>query len=99
MASWLVREKRAPMVIVELLEEATRDLVWGEVRRASSVEQAAPRQKTADPPSPRLRRASWRPPLLGVRQARAMLRQVLFALQALRSDRLARAFFAPGRQL
>jgi len=64
MASWLVREKRAPMVIVELLEEATRDL------------------KTADPPSPRLRRASWRPPLLGVRQARAMLRRVLFAQPA-----------------
>ena len=34
------------MVIVELLEKATRRL------------------QTADPPSPRLRRASWRPPLL-----------------------------------
>jgi hypothetical protein len=26
MASWLVREKRAPVMIVELLEEATRRL-------------------------------------------------------------------------
>jgi hypothetical protein len=40
MASWLVREKRAPVVIVELLEKAML------------------RPKTADPPSPRLRRAS-----------------------------------------
>ena len=43
MASWLVREKRAPVVMVELLEEATRRLVWEEVRRARSVEPAAPR--------------------------------------------------------
>ena len=59
------------MVIVELLEEATRD------------------QKTADPPSPRLRRASWRPPLLAAvrlaaeeQQALPTLRQALFALPA-----------------
>ena len=65
MASWLVREKRVPVVIVELLEEATRDL------------------KTADPPSPRLRRASWRTPLLvAKRPARATLRRALFALAA-----------------
>jgi hypothetical protein len=51
MAYWLVREKRAPGVIVVLLEKATRP------------------PKTADPPSPRLRRASWRPPLLVARQA------------------------------
>ena len=53
------------MVIVELLEEATRDL------------------KTADQPSPRLRRASWRPPLLVAQQAQlATLRRALFALPA-----------------
>jgi hypothetical protein len=44
------------LVIVELLEEATRRLVRWEIRQAHSVE---PRQKTAD----------WRPPLLEGRQA------------------------------
>ena len=73
MASWLVREKRAPVVIVELLE----------IRRARSVEQAAPRQKTADPPSPRLRRASETPPLFVAQQAqRATFPRALFALPA-----------------
>jgi hypothetical protein len=38
------------------------------------------RPKAADPPSPRLRRADWRPPLLWVQPERATLRQVLFAL-------------------
>ena len=62
MAWWLVWEKRVQVVIVELLEEATR------------------RPKTTDPPSPRLRRASWRPPLLVAQQAqRATLRRALFA--------------------
>ena len=80
MASWLVREKRAPVVIVELLEKATR------------------RVQTADPPSPRLRRASETPPLLVAQQAqRATFPRALFALPALRSDRRARAFSAPGR--
>ena len=65
MAWWLVQEKRARVVIVELLETATR------------------RPKTADPPSPRLRRASWRPPLLvAKRAAQATLRRALFALPA-----------------
>jgi len=61
MAWWLVREKRVPVMIVELQEEATL-----------AVEK---------------------------RPARVMLRRELFARPALRSGRLARAFFAPGRQL
>ena len=53
---------RVPVVIVELLEKATR------------------RGQTADPPSPLLRRASWRPPLLVERLAqRVTLRQALLA--------------------
>ena len=52
MASWPAREKRAPVVMVGLLEKAT----W------------------------QLQMAGWRPPLLGVRQARATLRRALFAL-------------------
>jgi hypothetical protein len=64
MASWLVREKQVPAVIVELLAKATR-------------------RPTADPPSPGLRRAGWRPPLLVAKQAqRATLRRALFALAA-----------------
>ncbi len=34
MASWLVQEKRVPVVIVELLEEETRRLVRREIRQA-----------------------------------------------------------------
>ena len=65
MVLWLVREKRATVMIVEQLEEPTRQ------------------PKAADPPSPRLRRASWRPPLLVAQQAqRATLRRALFALAA-----------------
>jgi hypothetical protein len=41
MAWWLVREKRAPVVIVELLEKATRRLVRWEIRQAHSTEPAA----------------------------------------------------------
>ena len=51
MASWPAREKRAPEVMVELLEKAT----W------------------------RLQMAGRRPPLLGVRRARATFRQALLA--------------------
>jgi hypothetical protein len=72
---------RVPVVIVELVEKATR------------------RVQTADPRLPRLRQASWRPSLLVARLARARLRRVLLALVAWQSVRLARAFFAPGRQL
>jgi hypothetical protein len=62
MAYWLVREKRAPEVIVVLLEKATQP------------------PKTADPPSPRLRRAGWRPPLLVAKQpARATFLRALLA--------------------
>ena len=43
MAWWLVREKRVPAVIVELLEKATRRLVRWEIRQTHSVEPAAPR--------------------------------------------------------
>ena len=64
MASWLVREKRAPVVMVELLEEATRP------------------PKTAGPPSPRLRRASWRPPLLVGRPALPTLQRALLEQRA-----------------
>jgi hypothetical protein len=67
MASWLVREKRAPVMIVELLEKATRRLVRWEIRQVRSAEPVARRQKAAD----------WRPPLLGGRQARATLRRAL----------------------
>jgi len=42
----------------------------------------APRQKTAHPASPRLRRASSIPQLLGMRQVLAQLRRALFALRA-----------------
>jgi hypothetical protein len=38
-----VREKRAPVVMVELLEKATLRLVRWEIREAHSVEPAAPR--------------------------------------------------------
>ncbi len=41
MASWLVQEKRVPVVIVELLEEETRRLVRREIRQAHSAEPAA----------------------------------------------------------
>jgi hypothetical protein len=76
MAWWLVREKRVPVVIVELQEEATRRFVQREIRQAHCAEQAAPCVA------------------VGKRLA-----QALFALAALRSGRLALAFFAPGRQL
>jgi len=58
MVLWLVREKRATVMIVEQLEEPTRQ------------------PKAADPPSPRLRRASWRPPLLVVKRR---LREILLS--------------------
>jgi hypothetical protein len=38
-----VREKRGPVVMVELLEKATLRLVRWEIREAHSVEPAAPR--------------------------------------------------------
>ena len=57
----------------------------------------ATRPKRADQPSPRLRRASWRSPLLVAQ--RATLRRALLARAEQQSGRLARAFFAPGRQL
>ena len=41
MASWPAREKRAPVVIVELLEKATRRLARPEIRQEHSVEPAA----------------------------------------------------------
>ena len=91
MASWLVREKSAPVVTVELLEKATRLPKTADSRpplpgmeratlRRTLFALVAPRQNPADPPSPR--RASSRPRLLGVRQVRAQLRRVLFALPA-----------------
>ncbi len=76
-----MREKPVPVMVVELLEMATR------------------LPKAADPPSPQLRRGSWRPPLLVVQPERATLQQDLFVPRAWRSDRLARASFAPSRQL
>ena len=39
--AWLVREKRVPVVIVELQEEATRRLVQREIRQAHWAEPAA----------------------------------------------------------
>ncbi len=42
MASWLVQEKRVPVVIVELPEQATRRLGRREIRQAHWIEQAAP---------------------------------------------------------
>ena len=42
MASWVVREKQVPAVIVELLAKATRRLVQREIRRAHWAEPAAP---------------------------------------------------------
>lgn len=70
MASWLVREKQAPVVMmIELLEKATQLLQGASWRLALLVAQ---RQKTA----------GWRLPLLGVRQARATFRRALLALQA-----------------
>jgi hypothetical protein len=43
MASWRVREKRAPAVIVELLGKATRRPVRREIRQAHLAEPVAPR--------------------------------------------------------
>jgi hypothetical protein len=98
MASRLVQEKLAPLVRFELLEKATRLLRMAsrrpplpvvqqamlrlENRQEHWTEPIALRQKTADWPSPRLRRANWKPPLLGMRQGPAALRQALFALPA-----------------
>jgi hypothetical protein len=42
MAWWLVQEKRVPVVIVELLEKATRRLVRREIRQVHWIEQVAP---------------------------------------------------------
>src|SRR4051812_17921548 len=98
MASRLVQEKLAPLVRFELLEKATRLLRMAsrrpplpvvqqamlrlENRQEHWTEPIALRQKTADWPSPRLRRGGWEPPLLGMRQGPAALRQALFALPA-----------------
>ena len=79
MAWWLVREKRAQQVMIELPGKAMR------------------RRKTADPPSPRLRRPGR--PLPVARPARATLRRALLVVRVQQSDRLARVFFAPDRQL
>ena len=67
MASWLVREKQAPVVMmIELLEKVTQLLQGASWRLALLVAQ---RQKTA----------GWRLPLLGARQARATFRRALQA--------------------
>jgi hypothetical protein len=63
------------------------------------LEQATRRLQTTGSPSPRLRRANWRPPLLLEQPTLGTLQRVLLARPALRSVLLARAFFAPGRQL
>jgi len=58
-----VREKRAPVVIVELLEEATRRLVRREIREAHWVEPAALRLAAEKRQAPAtLRRALFAPP-------------------------------------
>jgi hypothetical protein len=55
-----VWEKRAPAVIVELLEEKTRGLVRWEIRQAHSVEPAAPRLAVEKQQAPAtLRRAPF----------------------------------------
>jgi hypothetical protein len=51
-----VREKRTPVVIVELLEKATLRLVRWEIHQAHSVEPIAPRlavEKQQAPATPR----------------------------------------------
>jgi hypothetical protein len=78
-----VREKRAPVVIVELREEATPRLVRRETQQAQSV-------------GPWL--AAEEQPELATRR-RVTFRRAVLALPALQSDRLAPAFFARGRQL
>ena len=47
MAYWLAQEKRAPVMMVELLEKATRRLVQRENRQAHSTEPAAEEQTLA----------------------------------------------------
>ena len=59
-------------------------------------EKAARPPKTANPPSPRLRRASWRPPLLAVKQTHSP--GMLAPEVEWRSDRLVLASFALVRQ-
>ena len=85
MAWWLVREKQVPPLIVELLEEATQRLVRQEIRHAHSVEPAAACLAVEEPPAQATLRRVTRP--------RALLVQ-----PEQQSDRLARAFFAPGRR-
>jgi hypothetical protein len=75
MASWLAREKRAPVVMVELLEKATRRLQmaslrppllaaqWATFRQARSVDSIARR------------------PAVEKQQVRPTLRWALFALR------------------
>src|SRR3954464_2342462 len=71
--------RRPPLRVVQQAQPAMLRL---EIRQEHWTEPIALRQKTADWPSPRLRRASWKPPLLGMRQGPATLRQALFALPA-----------------
>src|SRR4051795_10972507 len=71
--------RRPPLPVVQQAQQAMLRL---EIRQEHWTEPIALRQKTADWPSPRLRRATWKPPLLGMRQGPATLRQALFALSA-----------------
>src|SRR3954452_15231210 len=71
--------RRPPLPVVQ---QAMQAMLRLEIRQEHWTEPIALRQKTADWPSPRLRRASWKPPLLLVRQGPVTLRPALFALPA-----------------
>src|SRR3954466_5413328 len=71
--------RRPPLPVVQQAMQAMQAMLRLEIRQEHWTEPIALRQKTADWPSPRLRRASWKPPLLLVRQGPVTLRRVLLA--------------------
>jgi hypothetical protein len=84
MASWLAQEKSAPVVMVELLEKATRRFQTADWRPPLLVaQQGTLRQEhSTEPVALREQTAGWRPSLLGVQVVQAQLRRALFALPA-----------------
>ena len=84
-----MREKRAPGMIGELLEEATRRLQTKGLRPPLLVAARLAAEEHQVLPTPRRE----------IRQVRAALPRALFALQESLWARRARAFFAPGRKL
>jgi hypothetical protein len=64
------------------MQEGPAAMLLLEIRQEQWTEPIALLPKTADWCSPRLRRASWRPPLPGMRQEQATILRALFVLAA-----------------